>query len=114
MKAFKIPGDQIISLTDDRRACIATDMITVEGYKVGYMYRDEPTEPADSGWRFLSGFESPEYMSVDGNHGVYAVNTIANYDPEILPLVDYEVGAEFERLTKESQLTRVNPDAPNP
>ena len=35
--------------------CMATNMITVEGWKVGYMYRDEPSAVfPDSGWRFDS------------------------------------------------------------
>ena len=31
--------------------CIATNRITVEGYKVGYCYREEPDGGWDSGWR---------------------------------------------------------------
>nr|WP_159649229.1 DUF2185 domain-containing protein [Erysipelothrix aquatica] len=38
--------------TDD--GCIVSDMITKEGWKVGYMFRDEPNpDYPDSGWRFL-------------------------------------------------------------
>jgi len=66
-------------------ACVATDMITVEGHRVGFMYREKADDAVDSGWRFLSGHESQEYMDDAENHAVYDINTIANYDPEIIP-----------------------------
>ena len=31
-------------------------------------------------------------MDEASNHGVYDVNTIANYDPDIIPLLDAPVG----------------------
>ena len=35
---------------------ILTRLITKEGFKVGYMYREEPsTDVPDSGWRFMAG-----------------------------------------------------------
>ena len=38
--------------------CIATNRIPVEGYKVGYCYRENPDGGWDSGWRFTAGDES--------------------------------------------------------
>lgn len=76
---------------------MATDMITVEGRKVAFMYREEPDNDIDSGWRFMSGHESPEYMDDADNHGVYDVNTVANYDPDIIPFLDSPPGSTFER-----------------
>ena len=60
-KSFKIPGDQIKQLIPNMGACFATDRITVDGMKVGYMYREEPDKDVDSGWRFFSGDESQDY-----------------------------------------------------
>jgi hypothetical protein len=72
-------------------------MITVDGCKVGYMYREEPDNDVDSGWRFLAGKESQAYMDDPRNHGVYDVNTIANYDSDIILLLDAPIGSAFER-----------------
>ena len=36
-------------------------------------------------------------MDDPDNHGVYAVNTIANYDRDILPLIDAPFGSAFAR-----------------
>jgi hypothetical protein len=56
-KKFYIPGDKILQLIDSEEGCIASDRITVDGCKVGYMYREEPYQNGrpDSGWRFLAG-----------------------------------------------------------
>jgi hypothetical protein len=78
--------------------CFASDKITVDGMKVGYMYREEPDFEADSGWRFLSGTESQEYMDNTDNAGIYEVNTIANYDRAIIPYLDLPVGTELVRV----------------
>jgi hypothetical protein len=96
-KPFRLRADQIKPVATGYGGCIATDMITCEGRKVAFMYREAADRDVDSGWRFLSGFESDEYMDNPDNHGVYDVNTIANYDPEIIPFLDAPVGSTFER-----------------
>jgi hypothetical protein len=54
-KKFKLTADQIKPLVTGRGACLATDKITVEGRRVGYMYRERPDNKLDSGWRFFAG-----------------------------------------------------------
>jgi hypothetical protein len=49
------------------------------------MVREPTSRPMDSGWCFMSGDESQEYMDDDSNHAIYDVNTIANYSPDITP-----------------------------
>jgi len=96
-KQFKIPAEKIKSLVPGRGFCYATDMITVEGRKVGYMFREKPDTEQDSGWRFFSGTESQEYADDPSHTMIYEVNTIANYDPAIIALLDSPVGSAFER-----------------
>ena len=69
---------------------MATDMITVTGCKVRYMYREEKADPSDTGWRFLAGTEDQAYADTPDNWGYYDINTIANYDPSIIPYLDSE------------------------
>ena len=97
MKNFKIKGEQIIKLVPNMGFCFATDHITVEGMKVGYMYREEPDDAVDSGWRFFSGTEDQEYADNRDNWQIYDVNTIANYDQAIIPYLSSAEGAELER-----------------
>jgi hypothetical protein len=96
-KPFKIPADQIKPLVQGFGGCFATDMITVDGHTVGYMYREKPDFENDSGWRFFSGKESEEDMADPKHTEIYEVNTIANYDPAIIPLLNSPVGSAFER-----------------
>jgi hypothetical protein len=97
-KAFKIPGDQIKELIPNLGGCFATDRITVDGKKVGYMYREEPDKDIDSGWRFFSGDESQDYVDDPDNTSIYAVNTICNYDPAIIPFLGAPIGSSFGRI----------------
>jgi hypothetical protein len=96
-KYFPIYGG-IKQLVNNDLACIATDCITVEGCKVGYMYKEEPMENTyDSGWRFFAGDESDEYLDDANNSGIYEVNTIANYDNDIIDLLDSPIDSAFYR-----------------
>ena len=80
--------------------CIASDKITKEGFKVGYMYREPPDEGVpDSGWRFLAGNESDEYMNDPHNHHVFAINEICNYDRDIIPYLSSPVGSVYIRVS---------------
>ena len=92
-----IPAEKIRQLAPNHGGCIASDRIVVDGERVGFMYRDEPANDLDSGWRMVAGDESDEYMDESSNHDVYDVNTLANYHPDIIPLLDAPVGAQFER-----------------
>jgi len=97
-KKFFLQRDQIKPLVADRSGAIATDRITVDGRKVGFMYREAPDRPEDSGWRFFAGDEDDAYIDDPANIGVYAVNTIANYDPEIIQFLDAPAGSAFLRV----------------
>ena len=97
-KEFKIPGDQIKRLISNMGSCIASDRITVSGMKVGYMYREEPDNDIGSGWRFFSGDETQDYADTPDNFAIYDVNTICNYDPAIIPLLNAPYGSAFGRI----------------
>lgn len=96
-KNFKLDKSQIKQLIPNMGACFATDRIMVDGRPVGYMYREVPDEEVDSGWRFQAGDESAEYMNKAANAGLYEVNCVCNFDPDIIPFLDAPSGTSFER-----------------
>lgn len=98
MKNFKIKAEEIIDLVPTMGSCFATDIITVDGMEVGYMYREKPEEQIDSGWRFFSGTEDQVYINDPNNTMIYNVNTIANYDKAIIPYLHLPFGTELERI----------------
>lgn len=106
-KKFRLAADEIEDLANGYGACIASDYITVEGFAVAFMYREAADNEVDSGWRFLSGQETDEYMDNADNHGVYDVNTIANYDPDIVPLLLSPIGSAFERTDGNGPLKQI-------
>ena len=80
--------------------CFATNRITVDGMKVGYMYREEPdpdSDMPDSGWRFFAGDETDEYANDPNNIHIYHLNTICNYDPDIMSYLDAPYGSAWIR-----------------
>lgn len=96
-KIFRLKRHEIAPAAKGLGGCMATDRITVDGAPVGYMYRDQPIRDEDSGWRFFAGDEDEAYMNDLQRHDVYDVNTIVNYDPDVLPHLNSEIGSRFER-----------------
>jgi hypothetical protein len=100
-KNFKIKANEFVDLVPHMGDCFATDKITVDGMKVGFMYRKEPDEKMDSmdsGWCFFSGTEDQEYVDNPNNTMIYNVNTIANYDRAIIPYLNLPFGTELARI----------------
>ena len=97
---YHVKAEDVKSLLPDWEGadgCIATNRITMEGYKVGYCYRENPDGGWDSGWRFTAGDESEAYMDDPNNAGIYKLNTICNDDPDIIPLLNTPAPCAFER-----------------
>ncbi len=79
---------------------MVSDMITKEGWKVGYMFRDEPLpDQPDSGWHFYKGDENEEYSNEPNNFHVFKLNTICNYDHDIIPYLNSPVGTYLIRTS---------------
>ena len=96
-KKFKLKSKQIQPVATGYGACFATNMITIDGRKINFMYREEPNNANDSGWKFFSGYEDDKYINNPKNTQIFDVNTIANYDPDIISLLDSPVNTAFER-----------------
>ena len=109
-KQFKLTADQIRPIAEGYGACIATDLITVDGHCVHFMYREDPINDVDGGWRFMAGLESDEYVNDASNLAFYDVNTIANYDHAIIPYLDAPIGSAFERDSQSSEFVPVEFD----
>lgn len=95
---FKIKPEEIKELIPPMGYSIVSDKITVDGLKVGFMYREKPEEKDDSGWRFLSGTETEEYLNDDNHSMIFDVNVVANYDRAIIPYLKSKPGIELERV----------------
>jgi len=61
------------------------------------MYRETPNNNMDSGWRFFEGTEDDIYTNDANNIGIYKLNTICNYDPDIIPFLKAKFGTAYIR-----------------
>lgn len=78
---------------------LVSTKITKEGYKVGYMVRNNPHDVTDSGWQFLVGNEDEEYLNNVKNIELLPVGYICNLDSDIEKYLDSPVGTEFIRVS---------------
>jgi hypothetical protein len=111
-KKFRLQAHEIKEIAKGYGGCIASDRITVDGLKVGYMRREQ--SDGLSGWIFLSGEESQEYLDDPKHMDIYEVNTIANYDPEIIPFLRAPVGSAFARTDGGKLLPEGPPQSEDP
>lgn len=98
MTQYILNEQQIRELVKPMGYCIASNRITVDGEKVGFMYRESPEDEDDSGWRFVAGDETEEYMDNPLHFMMFDVNYIANIDAAIIPYLQSKKGSEFERI----------------
>ena len=96
---IKIEIEELIEWNEPNgEGCFVSDKITKEGFKVGYMYREQPDVGVpDSGWRFMAGNEDDNYVNNPDNLHIFAINTVCNYDRDIIPYLKSKVGSAYIR-----------------
>ena len=82
--------------------CFETGRVASERQPVRFMYREAPDSDGDSGWRFFSGDEDQAYVDDPENTAIYAVTTIAEIDPSVIPYLRREPPCAFERPDSDS------------
>lgn len=106
-KAFKLRAEDIQALVPAMGGAFATDRVTVDGAPIGYMDRETADRPEDSGWRFFAGDEDQAYIDDLSHTSVFDVNTIANYDRDIIPYLDTPAPCAFEKVPGTSRYRAV-------
>lgn len=76
---------------------IASNEVAKERKRVGYLYREDPDDENDSGWRVFSGDEAQDYADNAENFAMYNASTILEIDPTIRELLGSPAPAAFER-----------------
>lgn len=73
--------------------------VSEEGWKVGYMCREETMNENDSGWQFLAGNEDDKYLNNHKNCLLVHVQDVYQLDPDIWNYIDNPVGTELIRIS---------------
>ena len=77
--------------------------ITEEGWKVGYMERNEPFNEEDSGWSFFAGNENDEYTSDYRNIELMCVGNVwQQLDSDIFKYIDMPIGTKLIRISSKA------------
>ncbi len=116
-KGATLLGKEIDLAGDDgRKYCAVSRKILDEGERVGYMRRHlsfngNMLSDNDSGWVFMAGTESREFLANPYNIKRCRLNTVCNIDSDILPFLNKPYDTTVYRKS-DGVLTVVN-DAPN-
>ena len=72
-----------------------------EGWKIGYMCREEAVNENDSGWSFMVGDEDDEYINDYQNIQLMSINSVMQYDSAIWKYITSPVGTRLIRVSSE-------------
>lgn len=75
--------------------CFVTKRVLEDGAPVGYLYREEPDNDDDSGWRFTANDESDAYMHDSANVALASLGAVLSVDDRFIKLLDAPAGAAF-------------------
>ena len=83
------------------QGALVSKRIVEEGWKVGFMYRREPNNPADSGWTFFAGNEDEHYNSDVKNIVLMPLGKVCHdLDRDVYKYMTAPVGTEFIRISE--------------
>lgn len=72
-----------------------------EGWKIGYMCRDEAIRENDSGWSFMAGNEDEEYIKDYHNIQLMSIHSVMQYDGAIWKYINSPVGTRLVRVSSQ-------------
>ena len=77
--------------------CFATSAVLYDGQSVEIMYREEPTEEQDnySGWTFINGHETEEYLDNGDNWHYVSLGAVLNRCDRFVHLLDAPYDTQY-------------------
>lgn len=79
------------------RLALASTRVARDGAPVGWMYRQAPDNPRDSGWRVFAGDEAESECNNPENIVIMPLRDLLGGDPDLEPLFRAPVSSAFER-----------------
>lgn len=93
------------------KLCVVSKKITREGWKVGFMLREELHDEEDSGWQFFAGDEDDDYINNVEHVELCKVYSIARIDPAVINHIDSPIGTRLIRISSEKFEEDINQPA---
>jgi hypothetical protein len=95
-------GDLVdaVEFIPDAGGSIVSQRIVAGSAPLKWAFREEPLNPADNGWRFLSEADDDAYLADPANMVVTSFNTVANLEPLVLGLWGAAVGTDLQYVVE--------------
>ena len=89
--------ESIKELVKNGGYCIVSNKVSIDENKIQYCYKEEPDNDNDSGWRFFAGDEDDEYCANPDNFHIFDINTLCNYDKQIIKILNAKPNSMFAK-----------------
>lgn len=83
------------------QSAYASKRIFEQGWKVGYMTRDESVREGDSGWAFMVGNEEDDYCDDYKNILLVTIHEMVQYDKTLWKYITMPVGTSLIRVSSD-------------
>jgi len=79
------------------KRCFVTRRVLYDGLPAGYLYRENPDQENDSGWRIMANDESEDYMDDPDNIFYVSLGAVLSRDDSFRELLEAPVGSTYVR-----------------
>lgn len=90
------------------KLAMVSRMVTADNKPILWIFRDEPEDKEDSGWRIFSGDEEEDYFDEEDNFDWLTVAELLEKEPTIEPFIKHNPNSEFERDSVEDAWVEVS------
>lgn len=94
-----------------RLKCLVTRRVLEDGHRVGYLYRQQPDQEDDSGWRITVGDETQEYMADSKNCAYVSLGEVLSVDDSFRDLLGSASPCAYAREKSTGEFEPVEPPA---
>lgn len=92
----KDKSKEMIKYIEHAGGCIVTKSLLEGESHFKWLFREEPVNEIDNGWRAFGAEDTEEYVNNADNLAICDFNTLVNIEPVILNVYEMPVGADLE------------------
>uniref|UniRef100_I5AXN5 Immunity protein Imm33 domain-containing protein n=1 Tax=Eubacterium cellulosolvens (strain ATCC 43171 / JCM 9499 / 6) TaxID=633697 RepID=I5AXN5_EUBC6 len=94
-RRFKKTKETETLKTHNLGGCIITRSLYERSSKLKWMFRENPVNDADNGWRALGDTDTEEYINIPENNIVVDFDRLVEMEPAVLAVYSLPVGTDL-------------------